>query len=124
MRSAQDCAEGGLLVVLAECCLLSASGVGAKLEIEAPSIRIDGFLFGESQSRIVVSVKTENLVQLEALISEGGLSSTLLGETGTASLVLSVKGRTRPLVSVSLEAMKDVYENGIARYFEDHRQNT
>ncbi len=124
LRSAQDCAEGGLLVVLAECCLLSPSDVGAKLEIEAPSIRMDGFLFGESQSRIVVSVKTEDLVQLEALIAEKGLSSTVLGETGEASLVLSVKGRARPLLSVSLEAMKDVYENGISSYFEDHTQNT
>lgn len=123
LRSAQDCAEGGLLVALAECCLLSSSEVGGKLEIDPPAIRMDGFLFGESQSRVIVSVKTEHLAPLQTLIAEQGLSSTLLGETGEATLQIFVKGRVRPLVDVSLEAMKDVYEKGITGYFEDHTES-
>ena len=118
LRSAQDCAEGGLLVALAECCLLSPSEVGGKVEIDAPSFRLDGFLLGESQSRILVTVKPEDLAALHALIAAEGLSSTLLGETGEAALQVSVKGRPRPLMRVSLDAMKEAYENGITDYFE------
>ncbi len=66
IKSAHDCAEGGLAVALAECCI--ASGVeggaltaapppflGAALALPASALRPDVALFGEGPSRVVVT---------------------------------------------------------------------
>jgi phosphoribosylformylglycinamidine synthase len=53
VRSAHDVSLGGLFVALVECCLPNNLG----FDITSPAeVRTDAFLFGESQSRIVVSV--------------------------------------------------------------------
>jgi phosphoribosylformylglycinamidine synthase len=53
VRSAHDVSLGGLFVALVECCLPNHLG----FDITSPAeVRTDAFLFGESQSRIVVSV--------------------------------------------------------------------
>ena len=120
LRSAQDCSEGGLAIALAECCLLSPSKAGGKVVIAMPSIRLDGFLFGESQSRVLVSVKADDLVRLRALAEGHALSLTLLGETGGNGLEISVQDEPRVLLHLSLEAMSSAHEQGITHYFEDH----
>jgi len=122
LRSAQDCAEGGLLVALAECCLLSPSKVGGKVVIDTPGFRMDGFLLGESQSRVIVTVKAADLEALEQRIKSQGLPYTVLGETAEAALEIAVKGGKRPLMRVSMEAMRAAYDNGISDYFEDHAE--
>ena len=60
--SAHDCAEGGLIIALAECCLAGKKGIRIAKKAKT---RNDGLLFGESQSRIVVSLPQENLVLLQ-----------------------------------------------------------
>jgi phosphoribosylformylglycinamidine synthase len=51
--SAHDISLGGLFVALVECCLPNSLG----FDITSPAeVRTDAFLFGESQSRVVVSV--------------------------------------------------------------------
>jgi phosphoribosylformylglycinamidine synthase subunit PurL len=75
LRSAHDCAEGGLAVALAECCLLGGLGVRASLpEAKASPERSPswsaGILFGETQSRFLVSVEKESRVQLRALLEQ------------------------------------------------------
>ncbi|MGK7934106.1 MAG: phosphoribosylformylglycinamidine synthase subunit PurL [Microcystaceae cyanobacterium] len=54
LNSAHDCAEGGLTVALAECCI--SGQLGAKVELNKSQIRLDKVLFGEGGSRIIVSV--------------------------------------------------------------------
>lgn len=119
LRSAQDCSEGGLAIALAECCLLSPSKTGGRVVIAMPSIRLDGFLFGESQSRVLVSVKADDLARLRTLVYGHELSFTLLGETGGNVLEISVQGDSRALLHLSLEEMAAAHEQGITHYFED-----
>ncbi|MDY7012480.1 MAG: phosphoribosylformylglycinamidine synthase subunit PurL, partial [Cyanobacteriota bacterium] len=59
LSSAHDCAEGGLAVALAECCI--GGGLGAEIDLPptAKTLRWDEVLFGEAASRIVVSLKPE-----------------------------------------------------------------
>ena len=64
IRSAHDCAEGGLAVTLAECCFDTALGV----DVDVPAVvagaaawRDVATLFGESASRVVVSVSPEQV---------------------------------------------------------------
>ncbi len=55
--SAHDVSLGGLFVALVECCLPANLG----FDITSPAeVRTDAFLFGESQSRVVVSVSAES----------------------------------------------------------------
>jgi phosphoribosylformylglycinamidine synthase len=66
IQSAHDIAEGGLFINLLE------SGFHRQLgfSIETPAgIRADAYLFGEAQSRIVVSVKPENITAFEQALA-------------------------------------------------------
>lgn len=54
IRSAHDCSDGGLFVALAESSIHSGKGFDISTD---ESIRTDAFLFGEGQSRAVVTVR-------------------------------------------------------------------
>ena len=67
VHSAHDCSEGGVAVALAECCVMNPEErIGAEVDLGG-RIRLDELLFGESQSRVILSLsKTweEELTQL------------------------------------------------------------
>ncbi len=79
IASAHDCSEGGLAVALAECCI--PEGVGFQGEFKAPG-RWDAALFGERQSRIVVSLDQEKWDELAALAKDINVPMLRLGVTG------------------------------------------
>jgi phosphoribosylformylglycinamidine synthase len=64
VRSAHDCSDGGLAVALAESCI--GGGIGFRGEFTVTG-RWDAALFGETQSRIVVSVPEKHVPALERL---------------------------------------------------------
>ncbi len=66
IESAHDISEGGLAIALAECCISQKKMIGAKVNINT-DIRQDCLLFGEDQSRIIVSVKESNINKLKGL---------------------------------------------------------
>ena len=69
IQSAHDCAEGGLAVTLAESCM--GNGFGAEVMLEVTSQqRLDEVLFGESGSRIVVSVKPDKIAEWENYLKQ------------------------------------------------------
>jgi phosphoribosylformylglycinamidine synthase len=77
VSSAHDCANGGLAITLAESCL--RRGLGFKGDRWQFGNRLDAALFGEAQSRIVVSVDQDKVRQLEALAKGQGVPLTRLG---------------------------------------------
>jgi phosphoribosylformylglycinamidine (FGAM) synthase-like enzyme len=94
IASAHDCSEGGLAVTLAECCLEGARGLDASaVPVEG---RYDAALFGEQQSRVVVSAhpgQAEALRDLAAAhrvpcISLGVVTGDRLRLTGQINLPL------------------------------------
>jgi len=80
ISSAHDCANGGLAITLAESCL--RRGLGFKSEKWQFGGRLDATLFGEVQSRIVVSVDQDKVRQLQALAKGQGIPLTRLGTVG------------------------------------------
>lgn len=54
IQSAHDCADGGLFITLLESAMVNGLGFDISSDDE---IRKDAFLFGEAQSRVIVSVK-------------------------------------------------------------------
>ncbi|MGE5618372.1 MAG: phosphoribosylformylglycinamidine synthase subunit PurL [Sphingomonadaceae bacterium] len=84
VRSAHDCGDGGLAVALAECCMAGGLGMEADDEpldrlLRRDGCRPDGLLFGESQSRIVLSVPPERLPEVERLAADAGVPVAVLG---------------------------------------------
>jgi len=80
VASAHDCSHGGLAITLAECCL--RKGLGFKGEGWQFGDRLDATLFGEVQSRIVVSIKPEKAQLLEEMAAASKVPVTRLGVVG------------------------------------------
>ena len=77
--SAHDCSEGGLAVALAECSIQGNIGFNGDFLVDE---RWDATLFGERQSRIVISLPINNWEALESLATAYDVSITKLGYTG------------------------------------------
>ena len=76
VSSAHDVSLGGLFVTLVECAL--PAGLG--FDITSPAeIRGDAFLFGESQSRVVVSVSADQETEFLDFMMETGIHFSALG---------------------------------------------
>ena len=82
LHSAHDAAEGGLLVALAECCLLGGRGVHCGPLAPAPGVRLDAAFFGESQGRFVLSAPPRSMPVLQQLARDRGVELALLGLAG------------------------------------------
>lgn len=105
LRSAHDCAEGGLAVALAECCI--AGGIGLDAATAPLAGRIDAALFGERQSRIVVSVREEDEPALRVLADAHRVPAVFLGVTGGEAL------RLGGLIEVAVAELASAYENAL-----------
>jgi phosphoribosylformylglycinamidine synthase len=74
--SAHDVSEGGLFVTLCESGFWNSLGFDIKTDDE---LRKDSFLFGEGQSRVVVSLASVNLSKLKSKLAATGIPYTVLG---------------------------------------------
>lgn len=79
VASVHDVSEGGLFVALMESSM--PGNIGFEVNTD-PDIRKDAYLFGESQSRVVVSVKPETEKSFNQFLLENGVKNTKLGKTG------------------------------------------
>jgi phosphoribosylformylglycinamidine synthase subunit PurL len=104
VMSAHDCAEGGLAVALAECCFNPRGALGAEIALPAGN-RLDALLFGESQSRILLSVPASSLPRLEAICADREAPHRRLGKVGGGRLKIQV-GREAVLNSEVEDLMK------------------
>jgi phosphoribosylformylglycinamidine synthase len=104
VKSAHDCSDGGLLVALAECCIARNIGFKGGWEIQG---RRDTALFGELQSRIVVSVPREKETELQRRTTRQGVALKKLGVVKGKRLV--VEG----LIDVTVEQVAAPWQNGL-----------
>jgi phosphoribosylformylglycinamidine synthase II len=106
VNSAHDLSEGGLAVALAECCISGPQGPqGAVVELKT-SMRPDALLFGESQSRILLSVDPSNLEPLFALAMRYNCPAVKIGTVGGDRLVIS------KWIDIDVAQLKKVWEEG------------
>jgi phosphoribosylformylglycinamidine synthase len=122
LNSAHDCAEGGLAVALAECCI--SGGLGAEIELglteESVERRWDEILFGEGASRILVSVKPEAQGDWEAYLREYLGESVQgwqrLGRVKSLSEGLKISINDHPpLINATIADMSDRFFNALER---------
>jgi phosphoribosylformylglycinamidine synthase len=109
VNSAHDVSEGGLVVSLAECCIMNEENlIGASVSIPIKT-REDFSLFSESQSRIIISVSPEKQNEVEEFLNSKKQNFSLLGKTGGNKLQVNGK------LNLSLKKLADIYFNTISR---------
>jgi phosphoribosylformylglycinamidine synthase len=93
LRSAHDCADGGLAVALAECCFssLNREGLGAEIDLSG-DYDLATRLFSETPSRIIISFQESALGKIEELSVAAGCPLTLLGKVGSDQLRIESDG--------------------------------
>ena len=104
LSSAHDCSDGGLAVALAESAF--AGGLGVQASDLPMSGRLDVTLFGESQSRIVVSYPPLAAAAVAAAAATLSVPITPIGVVGGNRL------RIGP-VDVSLDEAEQVWSQGL-----------
>ncbi len=122
IRSAHDCADGGLAVTLAECCFDSGHGVQADLPVVRDGDDVHGdvaALFAESASRVVVSVDPGKLSALMALAHAAGVPAGAIGVVGGDRLRMSVSGRA--VIDEPVAAAEHVWATALGTQFERRR---
>jgi phosphoribosylformylglycinamidine synthase len=86
VRSAHDCSEGGLAVALAESCAADEEHiVGATVSLEE-DMRPDFTLFGEDQSRVVLSTHGADVEEILKICRAHGVVARQIGTTGGSRL--------------------------------------
>ena len=116
--SCHDLAEGGLTVALAECCLKSEAGLGARIQglnglrKHGTALRDDALYFGETQSRVVISVKPEHQKEVKTLAQKQGVALCEIGKVDGDALVLEER------IHVSVREMTNLFENWIPNIME------
>jgi len=111
LKSAHDCSEGGLACCLAECCLSHSegSGLGACLDLDRLPGRPDFMLFGEHQSRAVISAEGRDRNQILDLAAESGLDILRLGTVGGRDFVI------QGLIELPLDQLESAWSEAIPK---------
>ncbi len=112
INSAHDVSEGGLFITLMESCFNRNKGFS--VEAAYNDIRPDAYWFGESQSRVVVSVSKENRNDFNMLLEKMEMTVTYLGTVTSGNI--RINGEDWGTVN----EWKDKYENAIANLLAGH----
>ena len=114
LRSAHDCAEGGLAVALAEACVTGPAALGAAVELPAAGEREDLALFGEGPSRVVVSVPAAAARAFEALVGEFAVPWRWIGRVQGERLMIQRDGQVA--LDVAVDRLDNEWRSGLARH--------
>jgi len=106
VNSCHDISEGGLFISLLESSMASGFGVDVQTNRE---IRTDAYLFGESQSRVVVTISRDQKEALETILNSEGVHFKKLG---------AVSGNRICINDVdygSIEEYREIYDTAIEK---------
>jgi phosphoribosylformylglycinamidine synthase II len=120
LQSAHDCSDGGIAVALAECCF-DTGGLGAVVDL-APELTASNehllqiaTLFGESASRVVVSVQPADEAPLLGLARSAGVPASVIGRTGGVRLRIGVGGAVT--IDCAVAEAEHIWAGALERYF-------
>ena len=111
ITSAHDVSEGGLFITLLESAMWQNLGFDITT---AKELRKDAFLFGEAQSRVVVSVPAAQLAALESILKNHGQAYEVLGKVTAGEIVVD----GQPWATVA--EWKHKYDNAIGQLLKGH----
>jgi phosphoribosylformylglycinamidine synthase len=112
LQSAHDCSDGGFAVALAESCFTGATheekSLGAVVTLPGEG-RLDGRLFGEAQSRVIVSLKPADAAKAEETLKNFGVPFEKIGTVGGDDLVIGKE------VKVGISRLSDLFFTSIEK---------
>ena len=119
VRSAHDCSDGGLVVALAESCISAPSGrLGAVVQLPLGRLRRDALFFGESQSRVILSVKPDEAERVLQTAREMGVAASKIGTVGGDRCVVTlddVPSGPGAKIDVDLDSLFDRWAHALER---------
>ena len=114
LSSAGDLSEGGIAVSLAECVFNSEIRMGCDIQLH-DNIRTDALLFGETQSRILVSVRPGHLTGLMDLAGKQGVKAEEIGCVTDKHIRISHNDEV--LIDVDVETAFTAWKQAIPEIF-------
>ena len=110
IASCHDLSDGGLGVALAESAFAGGFGIKAELSFvdQTGNLREDSLLFSETQSRLLVTVRTSNKDSFEALFA--GQSCRCIGHVTDDPTVIINGLHGQMLIHASLENLKQAWQ--------------
>ena len=115
VQSAHDCSDGGLAVTLAECCFAPQAtpdkSLGATIRLDSNGLRTDALLFGESPSRIVLSVSPGQAEHVLAIAHEHEVPARDIGVVGGDNLIVHVNDQ--PTIDVPVPALFEQWSRSL-----------
>jgi phosphoribosylformylglycinamidine synthase II len=117
LKSAHDCADGGLAVTIAESCFSSLNNPanGAEIELSnGENLSAESLLFGETPSRIVVSFAAENLEKVKEIV--GDFPFEIIGKVSGANLTFKIGGEEK--ISASVEELETAWKTSLEKQLE------
>jgi len=106
VRSAHDCSEGGLAVALAEACFSPEGPVGCEVSLQTEE-RVDALLFGETPSRIVVSLDERRMSEWDRLATKIAVPWQVIGRVGGDHLTIS------PWIKCPVRRLRSLWEQAL-----------
>jgi phosphoribosylformylglycinamidine synthase subunit PurL len=123
VRSAHDCSDGGLAVTLAESCFSSygREAIGARIDLsehaKSSGLRLSpALLFGESPSRIIISLKPEHVSGVKNIAQRAGVACAVIGEAGGDKLSVACAGE--PLIEVAVASMEEAWRGALSSHLD------
>ncbi len=114
IRSAHDCSEGGLGVAAAESCITGpGKPVGAVLNLQS-TLRKDALLFGESQSRILISFPEKSRESIATAAQKKGVDFMAIGKTGGNHFTVNINDEE--FVHQDIHELQRIWKNRIGDY--------
>jgi phosphoribosylformylglycinamidine synthase len=109
VKSCHDLSEGGMAVALAECCLSNREmQIGCKVIVPG-NLRPDILLFGESQSRFIISSGPHQKIAVQNMLKERQIDFAVIGLVAGHRLIIN------EWINAELEKLDDLYFNSIDR---------
>lgn len=116
LQSAHDLSEGGLAFALIECCFgpqpnperVSGAQI-SNLELLGNRLRPDAILFGETQSRVLLSVDPKQKEAVIRLAQKYRIPVYQIGKVGGERLMVE------DLISIDIKEAQSIYKNAIPR---------
>ncbi len=112
IKSAHDISEGGLAVAVAECCITGPKLIGAEIEIDVnhPSAA----LFGETQSRIIISCEKDKKDKIFEIASNFNIDCNIIGKTNGKDLKIN------NFIKINLNDLQKIYYESFNNYLKKY----
>lgn len=113
LNSAHDLSEGGLAISLAESCF-SQNPLGVEINLNS-NLRMDSILFGETQSRVMISVSPDKIDQVVELAGKHDVPIENIGVIKGSTFKISINDQE--FVNVDINELKKKWQQGFSSLF-------